>query len=75
MGSIPLLDVIAVCQRVNKSVSGVVTATTKMIDYPAGEIAAASMPMALTFPDSAVSEYKTVGGKYVREQRQYKIKV
>lgn len=75
MGSIALLDVIAVCQRVNRAITGIVTAPTKMIDYPAGEIAAASMPIALTFPDSAISEYKTVGGKYVREQRQYKIKV
>lgn len=75
MGSIALLDVIAVCQRVNASVSGVVTAPVKIRDYPTGEIAAASMPLVMTLPDSAISEYKSVGGKYVREQRQYKIKV
>ncbi len=67
--------VIELCQRVNNAVSGIRLCPAKMRDYLPGEIAAANLPYVITLPGQATNTYRTVGGKYVRERRQYTVRV
>ncbi len=68
-------EVIELCQRVNNDVSGVRLCPAKMRDYLPGEIAAANMPYVITLPGQATNTYRALGGKYVRERRQYTVRV
>lgn len=69
-----ILEVIAACQRVN-NVTGVRTCPENVRDYPVGEIAQASMPLVMTIPETGNSQFRSVGGKHVREARDYRIRV
>ena len=70
-----LHETIAVCQRVNGSVTGVKLAPVNMRDYLTGEVAAANMPYVMTIPLEASNTFGSIGARYVRERRQYLIRV
>lgn len=68
-------EVVELCQRVNSTIDGVRLCPAKMEQYQPGEIAAANMPYVTTWPLQATNTYRSIGGKYVRERRQYLIRV